>query len=245
MGEEILRRRRDRIGELREAGVNPFPYSFARTHTISDVLARFDELAESGETVRVAGRVMLHRATGKLTFFHVEDMGARMQFSGRFNELGADAYGAVKALDIGDLIGVAGTVWTILAFVALVGIAVAAFIAASSNSDGTPEPTTTPSVVPTTPSTTAPGATTAPEVPAEPTVVPTTPEPTEEPEPEPTEEPEPEPTATPTPAPTAPEPTPEPTQPPGQLVPIPLPDAQTNDDESADSGQDEPTAAPS
>ncbi|WP_341252646.1 serine/threonine-protein kinase [Euzebya pacifica] len=141
--------------------------------------------------------------------------------------------------------GVAGTVWTILAFVALVGIAVAAFIAASSNSDGTPEPTTTPSVVPTTPSATEPGATTAPEVPAEPTVVPTTPEPTEEPEPEPTEEPEPEPTATPTPAPTAPEPTPEPTQPPGQLVPIPLPDAQTNDDESADSGQDEPTAAPS
>ena len=143
--------------------------------------------------------------------------------------------------------GIASTVWTILGFLALVGIAVAAFVAASSDSDGTPDPTptATPSIVPTTPPATTPVETTAPEVPVAPTATPTTPEPTEEPEPDPTTEPEPEPTPTPTPAPTAPEPTSAPTESSGQLVPIPLPGAQTNADEGADSGRGDATPAPS
>jgi lysyl-tRNA synthetase class 2 len=111
MGEEIIRLRREKIESLRAAGVNPFPYSFERSHALKDVLANFDALEASGETVRVAGRVMLHRASGKLTFFHVEDMDARMQFSGRHDELGAEAYAHLKGLDIGDIIGAEAVAW--------------------------------------------------------------------------------------------------------------------------------------
>ena len=111
MGEEILRVRRDKIERLRAAGVNPFPYRFARTHTLGEVRERFAELQAADETVRVAGRVMLHRVSGKLTFFHVEDMATRMQFSGRHDEMGAEAYEALKDLDIGDIIRAEGTLW--------------------------------------------------------------------------------------------------------------------------------------
>ena len=111
MSDDVQKAKREKIAALRERGVNPYPYKFDRTHTLTELIDNFDALESSGETVRAAGRVMLHRASGKITFFHVEDMGARLQFSARADELEPDVYKMAKSLDAGDIVGVEGVMW--------------------------------------------------------------------------------------------------------------------------------------
>jgi len=108
-------RRQARVDELRAAGVEPYPYRFARTHSAADVRAAGAGLEPGTETdveVAVAGRVMLKRDSGKLVFLTVADRGVDVQLFVSKAVVGDDAFAAIKALDRGDWVGVHGTVMT-------------------------------------------------------------------------------------------------------------------------------------
>ncbi len=97
--------RREKLAPLRERGITPFAYAYARSHTTAEAVAAFDETAVP---VSVAGRVVALRRQGKTSFAHLEDAAGRLQIYFRQDELGEDGYAVVKLLDLGDVIGVAG-----------------------------------------------------------------------------------------------------------------------------------------
>ncbi|HEX6559207.1 MAG TPA: OB-fold nucleic acid binding domain-containing protein, partial [Longimicrobiales bacterium] len=108
----VLDDRLKKLEQLRERGIEPFAYSYHVTHSSDDAKALFsdDENAEV-VTVQVAGRLVALRAHGKTTFAHLSDRSGRIQLYFRKDELGEDAYGVLHLLDIGDWIGIAGTLF--------------------------------------------------------------------------------------------------------------------------------------
>lgn len=100
--------RRQKLDALRIRGVEPFGGKYARTHMAADVKAGFDGLANS--TVKVAGRLMALRIHGRTSFADLEDQSGAIQVQFAVDQLGADEYALVDFLDLGDLIGVEGTV---------------------------------------------------------------------------------------------------------------------------------------
>ena len=106
---ELMIRRREELRELINNGVNPYPYSFDRTHYSSDLAERFRN-GEQLEDVSVAGRIMSIRRMGKASFCHLQDFHGRIQIYFRRDDLG-DVYDLFRLIDIGDIIGVKGFVF--------------------------------------------------------------------------------------------------------------------------------------
>jgi lysyl-tRNA synthetase class 2 len=98
--------RREKLGQLAGLGVAPFGYGYDRTHTAEAAVAAYREDGE--ERVRVAGRVVARRGHGKTTFVHLADQTGRVQVYFRRDDLGERAYGIVRLLDLGDVVGVSG-----------------------------------------------------------------------------------------------------------------------------------------
>lgn len=111
--QEIIRR--EKLGRLRELGINPYPANlFPVTHTSKQVKDTFEE----GKKVIVAGRVMSTRIQGKASFASLQDSEGRIQIYVNRDELcpGEDKtlYNEVfkKLVDLGDFIGIEGTLFT-------------------------------------------------------------------------------------------------------------------------------------
>ena len=95
-----------------EAGQNPYGHAFAYTHHVAELneqYARLEDGAVTEDEVAVAGRIMAKRDQGKVAFLELRDSGVDMQLFCRINTLGEEAYAELKDLDIGDGIGVHGT----------------------------------------------------------------------------------------------------------------------------------------
>ena len=107
---EIIRFRKEKLDTLRERGVNPYPYNYKPTYTSGEILENYDDLEE--KDVTVAGRIMALRKMGKASFFHIQDMGGRIQVYIKRDEVGEDAYANFKLMDIGDVVGVTGYPFT-------------------------------------------------------------------------------------------------------------------------------------
>ena len=108
-------RRLARLDDMRASGIEPYPYRFDRSHTLGDVRAAWGELEAGTETdheVTVAGRLMLKRDTGKLVFATIRDRTDEVQLFISKAVTGDDHFADVKALDLGDWVGVSGTVMT-------------------------------------------------------------------------------------------------------------------------------------
>ena len=100
---------------LRELGVDPYPTRYERTHTLGTVVATWgertiEELAALATPVRIAGRVLTKRGHGKASFATLSDGDARLQIYVRAEDVGPRGYGIFDLLDLGDFVGVAGTV---------------------------------------------------------------------------------------------------------------------------------------
>ncbi len=108
---ELLQIRRDKLTGLQEAGKNPFAITkYDVTAKNADIRADFDAL--EGQTVRIAGRMMSRRIMGKASFCDVRDDSDRMQVYVRRDDVGEAEYMEFKkAWDIGDIVGVEGTVF--------------------------------------------------------------------------------------------------------------------------------------
>ncbi|MGB3734212.1 MAG: lysine--tRNA ligase [Ilumatobacter sp.] len=103
------------LDEMRSSGTDPYPYRFDRTHTLSQVRLDWGELEPGVETedpVSIAGRIMLKRDSGKLIFATIRDRSGDLQLFISKAVVGDDEFDAVKHLDLGDWVGVAGTVMT-------------------------------------------------------------------------------------------------------------------------------------
>lgn len=105
--DQIIARHR-KLQELRESGQDPYLNHFQPTHRANEIVERFDEM--DGQSVRIAGRLMLIRGQGKVSFADLHDESGRIQLFVRVNQLGEEQYTQFKRLDLGDIIGVAGTV---------------------------------------------------------------------------------------------------------------------------------------
>jgi lysyl-tRNA synthetase class 2 len=108
-------KRLEKVATLRSSGVNPYPYRFDRTHTLGDLREQFTALAAGTETeqrVAVAGRMMLRRTQGKLIFATLVDRSGEIQLFVSKSAIGDAAFAAFGELDLGDWLGVEGTIMT-------------------------------------------------------------------------------------------------------------------------------------
>jgi lysyl-tRNA synthetase, class II len=105
--------RRDKLARLRKAGVDVYPVGFRRSHTLSEVRRGWDELQpgeETGDVVRVAGRIVLKREMGRLAFWTLRHDGEELQVMLTVDALGEEQFQTVADLDAGDLVGAQGPV---------------------------------------------------------------------------------------------------------------------------------------
>src|SRR3989344_1837309 len=108
--EELREVRVQKLKELRRRGIDPYPAHVERTFSIADLKSRFDELAASGESVKVTGRIRAIRSHGVSTFFDTQDGSGQLQVFCEETKLGKDTYSLIsELLDIGDFVEVTGT----------------------------------------------------------------------------------------------------------------------------------------
>jgi len=111
--EQMLQRLRN-LEALVEAGFEPYPYRFEKTISAAELQARHRDAAAEQEwpeeRVNLAGRLVSLRRMGKVTFAHLLDESGRIQLY--FNRDQTENYNKLKKLDVGDLVGVNGTVFT-------------------------------------------------------------------------------------------------------------------------------------
>ena len=113
--EDVLSARREKLERLRARGIEPFALRFDRDATAAEIRERFGSLGageSSGETVRVSGRLMQLRNMGKLAFGVLRDGSGDIQLFLAEDTLGADAFGGLEDLDLGDWLGAEGEVVT-------------------------------------------------------------------------------------------------------------------------------------
>ncbi len=107
---EVLQVRRDKLQNLIDMGRNPFEQTQYDVNDYSmNIKNNFE--AKEGQTVRIAGRMMSKRIQGKAGFIDVQDSQGRIQCYVRKDAIGEEEYPIFKTYDIGDIIGVEGTVF--------------------------------------------------------------------------------------------------------------------------------------
>jgi len=108
--------RRQKMQNFREHGFDPFGKRFERTHLSQEIVDQYDqfskeELEEKSAEVIIAGRIMTKRGKGKAGFAHLQDLKGQIQIYVRKDAIGEDSYEFFKTADLGDIIGVRGTVF--------------------------------------------------------------------------------------------------------------------------------------
>ena len=110
---EVLRARRETLERLRARGVEPFALSFEPDALAGDLHQRFGAIGVgqgTGERVSVAGRIVLERRHGKLSFLVIRDRSGDIQLFCQEEALGPDGYAFLDDLDLGDIVGGEGEV---------------------------------------------------------------------------------------------------------------------------------------
>lgn len=102
--------RRDKLNELKESGQDPFNISkFDKTHSSEQIISGFEQL--EGKEVSVAGRIISKRVMGKASFCHILDAEGKLQLYVKRDEVGQEEYQQFKNMDLGDIVGITGTVF--------------------------------------------------------------------------------------------------------------------------------------
>ena len=104
----LIKQRREKLDALRAKGIDPFQNKFTPTETCAEARGNYTE----GREVAVAGRITAHRDMGKSMFIDVRDQSGRIQVYAQKNVLGDEQFGIFTHLDLGDFVGVKGTLFT-------------------------------------------------------------------------------------------------------------------------------------
>ena len=100
-----------KLDKFKEMGVDAYPHKFNRTHDSKVLKENKDALMASKEPVAFAGRVVRFNRKGKMCFMHLKDRYGRLQVVVARDEVGEENYEIVKMTDLGDFIGVNGTMF--------------------------------------------------------------------------------------------------------------------------------------
>ncbi|KXG08236.1 Lysine--tRNA ligase [Anoxybacillus sp. P3H1B] len=111
-----LRVRREKLSKLRQKGIDPFGKRFERTHKAEELFELYgglskEELEEKKIQVAIAGRIMTKRGKGKAGFAHIQDLTGQIQIYVRKDDVGEEQYEIFDTSDLGDIVGVQGTVF--------------------------------------------------------------------------------------------------------------------------------------
>ncbi len=112
--QELVRRKK--VEELRSMGVDPFGHKFDVTSNSKIIFENYDklskeELNELNVSVIIAGRIMTKRGKGKVGFMHIQDKFGQIQIYVRKDEVGEENYNLFKTADLGDIVGIEGTIF--------------------------------------------------------------------------------------------------------------------------------------
>ncbi|ERJ12422.1 lysine--tRNA ligase [Haloplasma contractile] len=108
--------RREKMKELRDKGIDPFGKRFDKTHNTEQLKNSYEkfskeELAEKEIHVTIAGRIMTKRGKGKAGFMHIQDQEGQVQIYVRKDTVGEDSYEIFSKADLGDIVGIKGTMF--------------------------------------------------------------------------------------------------------------------------------------
>ncbi len=108
--------RRQKMTSISESGLDPFGGRFERSHLSEGIRTEFDQfskeqLDEEPHEVTIAGRIMTKRGKGKAGFAHLQDFEGQIQIYVRKDAIGEEAYHLFNTADLGDIVGVRGTVF--------------------------------------------------------------------------------------------------------------------------------------
>lgn len=107
---EQIKNKMDKLILLKEQGKDPFEITkFEKTHHTIDIKEDFESL--EGKEVQIAGRLMAKRVMGKASFANVADQSSNLQIYVARDEIGQEEYAEFKKYDIGDIVGVKGSVF--------------------------------------------------------------------------------------------------------------------------------------
>ncbi|TDP13554.1 lysine--tRNA ligase [Halanaerobium congolense] len=106
---ELMLQRREKLTQLRSRKKKAFAEKYETTHHAAEVEDSFEELEE--KEVKLAGRLMAIRTHGKASFADLMDMSGKVQLYVKQNNVGEDRYEFFQDLDLGDLVGITGTVF--------------------------------------------------------------------------------------------------------------------------------------
>lgn len=108
--DDLRKQRLEKLNKILEMDQAAYAYAFQQTDFAQDILDQYEERGEGFE-VRISGRLMTIRRMGKASFAHMMDKTGRIQIYIKKDDVGESAYQLFKLLDIGDIIGIKGTVF--------------------------------------------------------------------------------------------------------------------------------------
>jgi lysyl-tRNA synthetase class 2 len=108
--------KRKKLHELKNQGINPFPYSFERNVSANELVEKYNDLLQTGEAktetdYKIAGRLVTKRLMGKAAFFNVLDQTGSFQGYVKIEDLPEEDRKVFDLIDIGDIVGLAGYVF--------------------------------------------------------------------------------------------------------------------------------------
>lgn len=108
--------KRRKLGEVRKAGIDPYPHAYERTSSIAPLQTKYGSVlnagdAREGDRFRIAGRLMTKRPMGKAAFFNVQDQSGSIQVYLRGEELAPQDSQAFDLIDLGDIVGIEGFIF--------------------------------------------------------------------------------------------------------------------------------------
>mgnify|MGYP001178902381 CR=1 FL=1 len=106
---QIVEFRKEKLEKLIAKGVNPYPASFNPSHHSKEIISDFENFENN--IVCVAGRIVSIRKMGKASFFNIQDSDGRIQIFIKKDEVGDSIYEIFQLMDIGDFLGISGTVF--------------------------------------------------------------------------------------------------------------------------------------
>jgi len=111
-----LRVRREKMNSLRERGLDPFGKRFERSNNTQELINQYgelekEEIEQKDVSVTLAGRIMTKRGKGKAGFAHIQDLTGQIQLYIRNDAVGEEQYELFDTADLGDIVGVSGTLF--------------------------------------------------------------------------------------------------------------------------------------
>lgn len=105
---QLMNVRLEKVAALKEKGIDPFGERYEITHHIKELLDNQEKFIQSGEDIKIAGRLLAKRGQGKAGFANITDLSGNIQIYSKIDVAGEDSHWLFKKADIGDICGIRG-----------------------------------------------------------------------------------------------------------------------------------------